>query len=80
MVSYGDGCSEYHFINAGVPKGSILAATLYNIYTSDIPHNDTTTFGSFANDTDIIAFDPNLETTPFQPQSHLNQLQIWFLK
>jgi hypothetical protein len=73
-VSCDDAFSEYHIISAGVPQGSILAPTLYNIYTSDIPHNINTTFGTFADDTGIIASDTNPETASFLLQTHLNQI------
>jgi retron-type reverse transcriptase len=74
-VSCDNAFSEYHIISAGVPQGSILAPTLYNIYTSDIPHNINTTFGTFADDTGIIASDTNPETASFLLQTHLNQFQ-----
>jgi len=61
-VSCNDIFSEYHFTNTGVLQGSILAPTLYNIYTLDISHNNDRTFGTFADDTNIITSDTNPET------------------
>ncbi|KAL4112320.1 hypothetical protein QTP88_016132 [Uroleucon formosanum] len=34
---------------------SILAPTLYNIFTADIPHSDDTTLATFADDTGVIS-------------------------
>ena len=63
-----------------ISHGSKLAPPLYNIYTSDIPHNDNITFGTFADDTGIIAFNQNPETASLHLQNHLNQLQSCFIK
>jgi hypothetical protein len=42
MIRFVDDVSHTHPITAGIPKGSILAPTLYNIFTSDIPHSEDT--------------------------------------
>jgi len=71
-----DAFFEYHSIKAGISK----APTLYNIYTSDIPHNDDTIFGTYADDTGIIASDPIPNIASFHSQNYLCKLQSWFIK
>jgi len=39
---------------------------VYKIYTSDIPHNDTTILGTFADDKGIIACDPKSDPITFK--------------
>jgi len=48
VVRSEDKLSQIHYIKADVPQGSILAPTLYNIFTSDIPHSENTTLAAFA--------------------------------
>ncbi|KAL4132606.1 hypothetical protein QTP88_009730 [Uroleucon formosanum] len=78
QVRCDDVLSETHSAKAGVPQGSILAPTLYNIYTSDIPHSHLTSLATFADDTCIISFVPDIITSTENLQSHLNDLQNWF--
>ncbi|KAL4127027.1 hypothetical protein QTP88_011225 [Uroleucon formosanum] len=78
QVRCDDVLSETHSAKAGVPQGSILAPTLYNIYTSDIPHSHLTSLATFADDTCIISSDPDIITSTENLQSHLNDLQNWF--
>lgn len=75
-----DELSSIHPINAGVPQGSILAPTLYNLYTSDIPHLNNTTLATFADDTAILSSSKCLSKATDQLQEHLLILQHWFHK
>ncbi|KAL4084334.1 hypothetical protein QTP88_028158 [Uroleucon formosanum] len=73
-----DVLSETHTAKAGVPQDSILAPTLYNIYTSDIPHSNHTSLATFADNTCITSSDPDIDKSTGYLQSHLNELQNWF--
>ena len=75
-----DELSSKHPINAGVPQGSILAPTLYNLYTSDIPHSNNTTLATFADDTAIMSSNKCLRSATDHLQEHLLILQHWFHK
>jgi len=70
--------SQIHYVKAGVPQGSILAPTLYNIFTSDIPHSNNTTLATFADDTGIFSTNDDLTIASSSLQTHLTKLQNWF--
>lgn len=70
--------SNIQSINAGIPQGSILAPTLYNIFTSDIPHSNNTHLATFADDTAILSSNPDSNSSTKSLQDHLNNLQTWF--
>jgi hypothetical protein len=77
-VRCADELSEIHIAKAGVLQGSILAPTLYNIYTSDISHSNLTSLATFADDTFVTSSDPDIYTATENLKSHLNELQNWF--
>jgi hypothetical protein len=77
-VRYLDDISHSHHITAGIPQGSILAPTLYNIFTSDIPHSNDTFIATFADDTAIISSHSDPDQSSKRLQDHLIQLQSWF--
>lgn len=54
-VKVGDTLSGKKLIKAGVPQGSVLGPTLYNIYTHDFPLYEGTEVALFANDTALLA-------------------------
>lgn len=53
QVKINEEMSETKNIEAGVPQGSILGPTLYNIYTSDIPKLYNSKIAQYADDTVI---------------------------
>jgi len=75
-----DELSATQHINAEVPQGSILAPTLYNLFTSDIPHSNNSTLATFADDTTILSSNKCLQTATNHLQDHLVMLQHWFQK
>uniref|UniRef100_A0A2S2PH29 Putative RNA-directed DNA polymerase n=1 Tax=Schizaphis graminum TaxID=13262 RepID=A0A2S2PH29_SCHGA len=70
--------SNIHTIRAGVPQGSILAPTLFNIYTADLPQSNNTNLATFADDTVITSSSHNLDSAINNLQDHLTNLQNWF--
>lgn len=54
---------------------SILASTLYKLYTSDIPHSNKTTLATYAHDSGVIATNDGLFSASHMPQTPLNNLQ-----
>lgn len=78
QVRCDDELSNTFPIKAGVPQGSILAPTLYNLFTADIPHSNITNLATFADDTCITSSDPDINSAINKLQMHLNELETWF--
>lgn len=64
----------------GLPQGSVIAPTLFNIYINDIPKNQNTKLAMFADDTAIFATSVREEQAKNYLQRHINQLQLYFEK
>ena len=72
--------SQPHQIKAGVPQGSVLGPTLFNIYCYDIPTPPNSQLAMFADDTTILTQDSSLELAIQNLQSSLNEIISWFQK
>jgi hypothetical protein len=72
--------SQLHQIKAGVPQGSVLGPTLFNIYCYDIPIPLNSQLAMFADDTIILTQDSSLELAIQNLQSSLNEIITWFKK
>lgn len=74
-VSVNSSMSEPHRIPCGVPQGSVLSPTLYNIFTSDVLMVDGVTYAFFADDTAFLATDDDPQIVTCKLQHAQNQLQ-----
>ncbi len=71
--------SDSHYINYGVPQGSILGPLLFIIYINDLPLNITHTKPiQFADDTNIFKTSKNITQLFNHVNSDLQILSEWF--
>lgn len=76
-VKVGDSFSKKKPIEAGVPQGSVLGPTLYNIYTHDFPLNDGTEVVLFADDTALLSSSRNPEQAVATLQLAVHKFEDW---
>lgn len=83
-VSVKGSFSERHNIPFGVPQGSVLSPTLYNVFTSDVVMVDGVIYVFFADDTGFLVTndDPKIVTIKLQhAQNELEEYQRrWRIK
>lgn len=76
--------STKKILTVGLPQGSILSPTFFNIFTNDMPRHHQTELALYADDTAIIAESTNLRMATLHTERHLNDifryLRKWKLK
>lgn len=79
QVKYGDALSNYFLTLSGVPRGSVLGASLYPLFMADVQLTNVTFIGmemaTCADDTAITSSDADAARATDKLQSHLNLLQ-----
>lgn len=78
QVKVKDKLANKLFTEEGLPQGSVIAPTLFNIYINDIPKNNSTKIAMFADDTAIFSTSVREDQAKIYIQRHLHQLETYF--
>ena len=78
QVRMGAELSETIRSRAGVPQGSVLSPTLFNIMLADMPQADNIDIYSYADDITISCTKSNIKITKETLQPYLKKLAKWF--
>lgn len=77
FVKVNDTLSTQRKITAGVPQGSALSPTLFNIYISDIPKMTYSKLALFADDTALFSSHENVIIARNRIQNNIKQIVTW---
>lgn len=80
FVNIGLSSSDPNNMEFGVPQGSVLSPSLYNIYISDIPTSTNCHLGNFADDTGIYTSGKYYKGIRSRLQKTANELNSYFRK
>ena len=77
-VTLGSCSSDELAVNCGVPQGTVLSPTLFNIMLNDLPYDENVKLVSYADDVTLTVVAGDLDAAVDQMQEYLNSLFEWF--
>ena len=77
QVLVGNSKSDHKQVQRGVPQGSCLSPTLFNIIMSDIPHTNMAFIREYADDIAILITANSLEEALTNVQLAITELETW---
>lgn len=80
QVRVGGETSTFIKIASGVPQGTVLGPTLYNLYTADLPSIDDVTTATYADDTALLVSHQNQEKATVKLQHAITEIEKWLSK
>jgi hypothetical protein len=80
QVKVEDSYTDLLPVNAGVPQGSVFGPLIYLLYTADLPTSPDSTIATFADDTAILATDPDPAIASQKLQTSRLAIQHWLTK
>jgi hypothetical protein len=80
QVNVEDSYTDLLPVNAGVTQDSVLSPLLYLLYTADLPTSLDSTIATFADDTAVLATDPDPVIASQKLQTSLLTIQHWLTK
>jgi hypothetical protein len=77
-VTIGEESSEFMDILGGCPQGAVISPSLFSLFVDDLPPSvaNSECF-QFADDTNLLFFDKNLNTTIYKVQCGIPELMEW---
>ena len=69
--------SNFKFLQAGVPQGSLLGPLLFLIYVNDVAKNKSSFCRLYADDTSLQNCSTNIYSIQLELNNDLNQLDMW---
>ena len=79
-VIVGNTKSDFKYLNCGLPQGSSLSPTLFNLMIADIPHPDRTLVLEYADDIAVTVTADNLAEAIRQMRIAIRRLERWAAK
>ena len=69
--------SDYKFLHAGVPQGSVLGPLLFLIFVNVVGENMTSLCRLYADDNSLQYYSTNIDSLELELNNDLHRLDLW---